>query len=98
MSLRAEYYYNRGMEVEITMELRACWEAQRTAFRRRAPGRAERADALRALERALLRHKNDVIGALSQDFGGRAAEETLTLELFPVLNEIRHALRNLKGW
>jgi coniferyl-aldehyde dehydrogenase len=80
------------------MELQAFWEAQRTAFCRRAPGRAERVDALRGLERALLRHKGDVIDAISQDFGGRPAEETLALELFPVLNEIRHALRNLKGW
>src|SRR5262249_27906143 len=38
------------------------------------------------------------IDAVSQDFGGRPAEETLTLELFPVLNEIRHARRRLRNW
>jgi len=30
--------------------------------------------------------------------GGRAAEETLALELFPTLAEIRYAIANLKGW
>jgi coniferyl-aldehyde dehydrogenase len=55
-------------------------------------------DALRRLEQSLLKHKSDIIGAISKDFGGRAAEETLALELFPVLNEIRHAVRHLRGW
>jgi coniferyl-aldehyde dehydrogenase len=35
---------------------------------------------------------------VSADFGGRAAEETLALELFPLLNEIRQARRHLKRW
>lgn len=35
---------------------------------------------------------------MSSDFGGRAAEETLALELAPLLNEIRYARRRLKGW
>jgi coniferyl-aldehyde dehydrogenase len=39
-----------------------------------------------------------MVKAISDDFGGRAHEETLLLELFPLLNEIRHAVRNLKSW
>jgi coniferyl-aldehyde dehydrogenase len=53
---------------------------------------------LRALEQALLRHKNDIVRAISEDFGGRAAEETLALELVPTLGEIREARKNLKRW
>jgi len=83
---------------DIRTELRECLEAQRTAFRKNPPGRRERVDALRRLEQALLKHKDDLVAAISEDFGGRAPEETLTLELFPVLNEIRHALRRLKDW
>jgi coniferyl-aldehyde dehydrogenase len=78
--------------------LRARLDAQRAAFRKRSPGFGERQDALRRLEQSLLKHKSDIINAISQDFGGRAAEETLTLELFPVLNEIRHALGHLRSW
>jgi coniferyl-aldehyde dehydrogenase len=85
-------------QADIAMELRERLEAQRTAFRKSPPGRRERVDALRRLEQALLKHKDDLIAAISQDFGGRPGEETVTLELFPVLNEIRHALRHLKRW
>ena len=55
-------------------------------------------DALRALESALLARQEDLTAAVSADFGGRAAEETLALELFPLLNEIRVARRHLKTW
>jgi coniferyl-aldehyde dehydrogenase len=78
--------------------LQHCFEAQRTAFRRKLPGYAERRDALRCLEQGLLKHKDDMVAAISDDFGGRAAEETLALELFPTLAEIRHALAHLKRW
>lgn len=62
------------------------------------PGYAERRAALRSLEAALLKHKDDIVAAISEDFGGRAAEETLALELFPTLAEIRYAISHLKRW
>ena len=62
------------------------------------PGYAERREALRSLEQALLKHKDEIVAAISDDFGGRAAEETLALELFPTLAEIRHAISHLQGW
>jgi coniferyl-aldehyde dehydrogenase len=73
-------------------------DAQRNAFAQHPPGYAERLDALRALERALLNRQDDIAAAVSQDFGGRPAEETHALELFPLLLEIRHACRHLKRW
>ena len=75
-----------------------CFDRQRAAFRRKIPGYSERRDALRALEQGLLTHRGQIIRAISDDFGGRAAEETLALELFPTLAEIRHAVSNLKRW
>jgi len=71
--------------------MRARFDAQRAAFRKRSPGFGERMDSLRRLEQSLLKHQDDIVASISQDFGGRAPEETLSLELFPVLNEIRHA-------
>ena len=73
-------------------------ETQRRAFRQSVPFYRERIEALQKLEQALLRHKNDFIRAIADDFGGRAAEETVALELFPVVNEIRHARRHLRRW
>jgi coniferyl-aldehyde dehydrogenase len=73
-------------------------DAQRTAFTQHPPGYSERVDALRKLEGALLKHEDDIVAAVSRDFGGRSAEETRALELFPLLLEIRHACRNLRRW
>jgi coniferyl-aldehyde dehydrogenase len=78
--------------------LREQFDAQRSAFRKSPPAYKQRIEALRKLDRALVRHKDDIIGAISDDFGGRAAEETVALELVPALNEIRHAGRELKRW
>jgi coniferyl-aldehyde dehydrogenase len=90
--------YTTARDNRIMHGLQARLNAQRAAFRKRSPGFEERKGALRRLEQSLLKHKSDIIDAISQDFGGRAAEETLTLELFPVLNEIRHAVRHLRSW
>ncbi len=78
--------------------LQHCFEGQRAAFRGKMPGYGERREALRSLENALLKHKSQIVSAISDDFGGRAAEETLALELFPTLAEIRYAISHLKRW
>lgn len=78
--------------------LQQCFETQRAAFRRKSPGYRERQDALRSLEQALRKNKDRIVTAISDDFGGRAAEETLALELFPTLAEIRNAIAHLKQW
>ena len=78
--------------------MRDLLDAQRIAFAGRPPEYAERLDALRRLERALLQRQDDIAAAVSSDFGGRPAEETHALELFPLLLEIRHACRHLKRW
>lgn len=78
--------------------LRECFEAQRSAFRKHAPEYKEREAALRRLDRALVKQKDAIVRSISEDFGGRAAEETVALELLPALIEIRHAASNLKSW
>ena len=78
--------------------MRDLLDAQRAAFAEHSPRYSERLDALRRLESALLTRRHDIVDAVSSDFGGRPAEETHTLELLPLLLEIRHACRNLKRW
>jgi coniferyl-aldehyde dehydrogenase len=80
------------------MSICALFEAQRKAFAADPPSYERRIDALRALEGAIVARQNDLAAAAAQDFGGRPAEETLALELAPLINEIRHARRNLKRW
>ena len=79
-------------------EPRAVLEAQRSAFEHHTPTVAERLEALRALEHTIDSRQHDIVAAASEDFGGRAAEETLALEIVPLLTEIRYARRHLKRW
>lgn len=80
------------------MLARTLFDAQRLAFRRNAPTYRDRINALRSLEEVLLDRKDDLARAISDDFGGRAAEETLALELVPTLGELRAARKHLKQW
>ena len=43
--------------------LQHCFEGQRAAFRSKMPGYAERLEALRSLESALLKHKGQIVAA-----------------------------------
>ena len=78
--------------------LRALLEAQRTAFASGAPDYARRLRALDALRDGLLARREELVTAVSADFGGRSRDETLRLELFPLLDQIRHAKRHLRKW
>ncbi len=71
---------------------------QRSAFMQRPPDAATRKDALAKLRDAVHAREADLLQAISEDFGGRAHEETLLLELFPLYDQIRHARRHLKSW
>ncbi|GLC28443.1 coniferyl aldehyde dehydrogenase [Roseisolibacter agri] len=83
---------------ETAAGLAALLETQRAAFARGAPDHDRRIAALDTLRDALREHQDALVDAVSEDFGGRAAEETLLLELFPLLAEIAHARRHLKRW
>ena len=78
--------------------LRARLDAQRAAFARGAPDYERRMAALARLRDAVHAHQAELVQAVHDDFGGRAAEETLLLELFPFYDQIRHARRHLKRW
>jgi coniferyl-aldehyde dehydrogenase len=80
------------------MDLGALVEAQRRAFTATPPRYAARIEALERLERALVARAPQLVAAVSEDFGGRSAEETRALEILPIINEIRYARRHLKTW
>jgi coniferyl-aldehyde dehydrogenase len=103
--------FNDGREIEngewdhmsSTREVRTEFlgvqlEAQRAAFARSAPGYRERMRALAALRDGVRARQKELVHAVSEDFGGRAPEETLALELLPLHDQIRHARRHLKRW
>ena len=78
--------------------LRERFEAQRAAFARGAPDLERRRQALAALRDGLHARQEELVRALAEDFGGRAREETLLLEIFPLSDQIAHARRHLAAW
>lgn len=83
----------------IRTSLMQTLEAQQAAFRKRAPlSYGERRDALDVLLGGMVRYQEDFVQALIDDFGNRAPQETRLLEIFPVVDEIRHTQRHLKSW
>ncbi|MGD8494775.1 MAG: coniferyl aldehyde dehydrogenase [Gemmatimonadales bacterium] len=79
-------------------DLRARFEAQRAAFAAAAPGYDRRMEALAGLRDALRAREEELGRAVAADFGHRSFDETRMLELFPLLDQIGHARRHLKGW
>ena len=58
----------------------------------------ERLDLLARLETGLLAIRHELARALDADFRGRAVPETLTVEVFGLLDELRHTRGQLGRW
>ena len=73
-------------------------QSQRAAFAPKPPDLKQRIEALRALMKALRARREEFVQAISEDFGGRARQETLLLEVFPLVDTIQHTIRHLPRW
>lgn len=62
------------------------------------PDLETRRSRLSQLARLLREHGVEIERAVSGDFGNRSRHETRLLELFPTLEEIRHAQKHLRRW
>lgn len=83
----------------VENEAQRVFQLQREAYLRDPyPSREERRDRLRKVERILVDNVDAIVEAIAQDFGHRSAEETKILEVFPVLDGLRHTLRHLRKW
>ncbi|MCH4822791.1 coniferyl aldehyde dehydrogenase [Gramella lutea] len=80
------------------VNLQTVLEAQKLAFRKGSPDIEKRKDSLKKLSLIIEENKDRLIEAVYQDFGLRSREETLFLEIFPLQDEIRHALKHLRDW
>ena len=63
-----------------------------------APTLATRLDRLHRLSQMTMRHAQDIIDAISVDFGNRSPHETLIADLLSVDESLKHARRYLRGW
>lgn len=84
---------------ELLHSLQTTFDRQKRAFSRCAPlSLDKRLEALSNLLQSVVNHENELIQAVSADFGNRAVAETRLLELFPLMDEIRFVKRNLRRW
>lgn len=79
-------------------ELKTLLDKQKNAFKASPPEFEKRLNTLKQLSDIIESNKERLIEAVSNDFGLRSREETLFLEIFPLQDEIRHAMKNLKSW
>lgn len=79
--------------------LKSILTAQRDAFLRDGPPSLQvRRDQLTRLGDQLIRYQDEIIQAISDDFGNRSPQETLIGDIGNTLKSIGHARKNLKRW
>jgi coniferyl-aldehyde dehydrogenase len=83
----------------LRARLSAALEVQRAAyFRDPVPAYRARMDDLRRLRRFILENREALIAAVNSDYGSRSRHETQFGELVPVLDGLKQALHQLRGW
>jgi coniferyl-aldehyde dehydrogenase len=86
-------------QVAPVTPMQKVFAGMRTAFAEDLlPTRTVRDDHLRRLSRMTRRHAQDIIDAISADFGSRSAHETLIADLMSVDEAIKHARSHLRRW
>jgi acyl-CoA reductase-like NAD-dependent aldehyde dehydrogenase len=79
--------------------LRWLFDTQRAAVSQCSiPPLAQRLRMLKALQKALLEQREALAEAIDADFGGRSKTETLFVEVYGLIDEIRHTVRALPRW
>ncbi|MFO8047369.1 MAG: coniferyl aldehyde dehydrogenase [Halomonas sp.] len=79
--------------------LHARFDAQRRAFAAEPyPSLATRRDRLARLATLTRHHRDEIVAAIAEDFGHRAAAESRLAEITPVLQAARYARRHLRRW
>lgn len=74
-------------------------EMQRAAFLRDgAPSLEHRKSALEKLHRLMIEYKQDLLEAISSDFGNRSHHESLMAEVFITVNAIKHCKAKVGKW
>ncbi len=78
--------------------LRAQFDRLRAAHLQHTPDYRERRALLDKLAQTISRRREEIVQAISADFGRRSRVETLAADIMTTLGEIRHTRRHLRGW
>ncbi len=83
----------------IAMQLMASFERQRAAYLADpVPSFQQRKEDLTNLKRLLMENREEIMAAISEDYGNRSRHETLFAEVISVADGINDTIKNLKKW
>lgn len=89
----------KSLDSDAAEYLRRDLERQRTAYLNGpTPDRKQRRDDLLALKRMLVENREEIIEAISMDYGNRSRHETLFAEIIAVTDNINDSLKHLRSW
>jgi coniferyl-aldehyde dehydrogenase len=78
--------------------LRALFDRLRAAQLQHTPDYRERRELLDKLATTISSYREDIVQAISADFGRRSRVETLAADVMTTLGEIRHTRKYLRRW
>ena len=95
----AENMYSQGYDEQQISQLVPVFNKQKQAYQKQPyPSLDERINDLLALKKALLSYEQRIIEAISDDFGGRSADDTKLGDILPTILAINYTLKQLKKW
>ena len=59
---------------------------------------SEHITALTSLKRAVLAYQQELITALSQDYGYRSADDSMLADILPVINNINYSIKHVRRY
>ncbi|WP_105103000.1 coniferyl aldehyde dehydrogenase [Microbulbifer pacificus] len=87
------------VETQQSQALKPLLDKQREAYLATpSPDREQRVSDLKALARMIREHQDELVQAVSRDYGNRSHHETLFAEIYPALDGIKDTIRRLKKW
>ncbi len=85
--------------LQLESNLQSVFDAQRVAFNKnKFPTLAERRERLAHLKKALLANEQEIVLALSQDYGQRSEFDTLLGDVMPTVQHINYSIKQLAKW
>ncbi len=84
---------------QIASMLAAAFQKQRQAYLADSvPGLEQRKEDLKTLKRMLTENLDDIVNAISEDYGNRSRHESLFAEVIAVTDGINDTIKQLKKW
>lgn len=77
---------------QMLIELRSCY------LNEPAPSYEARVEHLKSLKAAILSYQEQLVDALSRDYGNRSIDDSMISDILPCINNINYSLKHLKKW